>query len=165
VTIKTLGIDHVHFNVNRLKHCLDLLRQLFGPDITPTSFLQDLHTYNACVSFPGGPTQSFMDMFQAADDSSHVADHIRRHGQGVSHVAFRVDDIDSAAAHAIACGLRQTSSVGYRGMRQVQFDTYDVFGFQLEFVEYEPGYAADLEAVKARLRAGETVDGLRYVDL
>ena len=50
-------------------------------------------------------------------------------------------------------------------MRQVQYDTLDLLGFMLEFVSYDPGFREDLEAVKARLREGETVDGLHYVDL
>ena len=48
-------------------------------------------------------------------------------------------------------------------MKQVQFDTRAELGFLLEFVEYEPGFAEDLARIKERLRAGETVDGLRYV--
>lgn len=165
MAIKTLGIDHIHFNVIQLRRCLDLMEKLFGPDITPVAQVQPLHMFNACISFPGATTQPFMDVFQAANAASPVAEHIRRHGQGVSYVAFRVEDIDVACAHARACGLEEVSRAGYRGMKQAQFDTFDILGFQLEFVEYEPGHAADLAEVKGRLLAGETVDGLSYVDL
>ncbi len=164
MTIKTLGIDHIHFNVDQLGSYLQLMNRLFGPDISPVAHLETLRAFNACVAFPAATSQPFMDVFQAQDASSPVAKHIRKRGQGVSYVAFRVENIDSASAHARACGLTETSRVGYRGMKQVQFDTYDVLGFQLEFVEYEPGFAADLAQVKARLAAGETVDGLRYVE-
>ena len=50
-------------------------------------------------------------------------------------------------------------------MKQVQYDTMEEMGFNLEFVEYEPGFEQDLEKIKARLRAGETVDDLKYVEL
>lgn len=163
MTIKTFGIDHIHFNVTRLKRFLELMEQLFGPDITPVGHLQPLGIYNACVSFPGATAQSFMDVFQAANESSPVAEHIRQHGQGVSYVSFRVEDIEAAAAHAMNCGLREVSRYGYREMKQVQFDTFDDLGFMLEFVEYGPGYAEDLSRVKDRLKAGETVDGLSYL--
>lgn len=67
------------------------------------------------------------------------------------------------AQHALDCGLHEISQTGYRGMKQVQFDTSDELGFMLELVEYESGFEQDLAAVKERLSAGETVDGLRYM--
>jgi 4-hydroxyphenylpyruvate dioxygenase-like putative hemolysin len=164
MTIKTLGIDHIHFNVNRIKRFLELMEQLFGPDITPIAHFQPLEMLNACVTLPETTVQPVLDVFEAATDSSPVARHIRRYGQGVSVLAFRVEDLDAACAHAAKCGLREVSRIGYRGEKQAQFDTHDELGFMLEFVEHEPDFLEDLESVKARLRAGETVDGLRYVD-
>ncbi len=164
MTIKALGIDHIHFNVHRLKRFLEIMEQLFGPEITPIAQIETLAMYNACVTLPGATGQPFMDVFQPADDSSPIARHMAAHGQGVSIVSFRVEDIETACAHAKRCGLREVSRIGYRGEKQAQFDTYDDLGFMLEFVEYEPWFAEDLENVKARLRAGETVDGLRYVE-
>ncbi|MCG3170540.1 MAG: hypothetical protein CALGDGBN_02106 [Pseudomonadales bacterium] len=164
MTIRTFGIDHVHFNVLRIRRFLEIMEQLFGADITPISQLAQLGAYNACVHFPAeGMTPSFLDVFQPGGDSDQAAEHIRDHGQGISHVAFRVENIEDAAVHAANCGLRELSRLGYRGMKQVQFDTRAELGFLLEFVEYEPGFAEDLARVKERLRAGETVDGLRYV--
>lgn len=164
MTIKTLGIDHIHFNVHRIKRFLEIMEQLFGPDITPIALFQPLEMLNACVTLPDTSVAPFLDVFEAISDSSPVAKHIRRHGQGVSVIAFRVDDLEAACRHAAKCGLREASRIGYRGEKQAQFDTHEELGFMLEFVEYEPGFAEDLEEVKARLRAGETVDGLRYVD-
>lgn len=165
MTIKTLGIDHIHFNVLNLKRFREIMKQLFGPDITPIGYLKPHGMYNSCVSFADATAQTFLDVFQAASESSYVAEHIRQRGQGVSYVSFKVEGIEAAAAHAAKCGLTETSRIGYRGMKQVQFDTYDELGFQLEFVEYEPTFGEDLAKVKERLRAGETVDGLSYVEL
>lgn len=165
MTIKTSGIDHIHFNIRNIKRFLEIMQQLFGPDITPINQLQPLGFYNASVTFdPTNAAQAFLDVFQSATDDSFVANHIRNHGQGVSFVSFRVDDLEGAAAHAAKCGLREISRDGYRGMKQVQFDTMDELGFYLEFVSYEPGFHAELEEIKKRMRKGETVDGLSYVD-
>jgi 4-hydroxyphenylpyruvate dioxygenase-like putative hemolysin len=165
MTIKTYGIDHIHFNIRNIKRFLEIMQQLFGPNITPISNLQQFGFYNACVNFDSdNGAQAFMDVFQSAEEDSFVANHIRTHGQGVSFVSFRVDDLEGAAAHAAKCGLREISRDGYRGMKQVQFDTMEELGFYLEFVSYEPGFHAELEEIKKRLRKGETVDGLRYID-
>ena len=75
------------------------------------------------------------------------------------------DGFDQAAEHAKRCGLREISRDGYHGMKQVQFDTFEDLGFNLEFVEYAPHFHDELERIKAQCREGETVDGLRYVDL
>ena len=91
MTIRTFGIDHVHFNVLRIKRFLEIMERLFGADITPISQLVQLGAYNACVHFPAqGMTSSFLDVFQPGGDSDQVAEHIRDRGQGISHVAFRV---------------------------------------------------------------------------
>lgn len=165
MTIKTSGIDHIHFNVNHLNKFRDLMEKLFGADITPVAHLAPLAFYNSCISFPGSEQAPFMDVFQAADDSGPVARQIARHGQGVSVVAFRVEDIDQAAQHARSCGLREVSREGYRGMHQVQFDTHEALGFMLELVAYDANFEEQLDDIKAHLRNGETVDGLRYVEL
>lgn len=164
MTIKTHGIDHIHFNVRNLPRFREIMEQLFGPDITPIGHLQQFGFYNSCVSFPEGDSQSFLDVFQGERDDSFVSRHIRERGQGVSFVAFRVDDLEAAAAHAAKCGLREISRDGYRGMKQVQYDTMEELGFYLELVSYEPGFHAELEEIKKELRKGATVDGLSYVD-
>ena len=165
MTIKTSGIDHVHFNVHRLKRFREIMTQLFGAEMTPVGLLEPFGFYNSCVYFEGPDTKVFMDVFQPAEESSVVGQHLNDRGQGVSFVAFRVDDLEQAAQHASSCGLREVSRDGYRGMKQGQFDTFADLGFNLEFVEYEPHFHEELEKIKERCRRGETVDGLRYVDL
>lgn len=163
MAIKTLGIDHIHFNVFDLQRFRELMQKLFGAEMTPVGHLEPLGLFNSCVSFRDVARAPFMDVFQPANESSQIAEHLRRHGQGVSFVSFRVENIEAAAQHALDCGLHEISRTGYRGMKQVQFDTFDELGFMLELVEYEPGFEQDLAAVKERLNAGETVDGLRYM--
>jgi hypothetical protein len=51
--------------------------------------------------------------------------------------------------------------VGFAGVeKQVQYNTVELLGFNLEFVEHEPGYAAAIEDIQRRLAAGEPVDGI-----
>ena len=165
MTIRTSGIDHVHFDVADLPRFLELMQRLFGSETTPIAHLDPFGFYNACV-YPDAAdgARAFLDVFQPARASSPVARHLRERGPGVSFVAFRVDDLQAAAEHAARCGLREVSRSGYRGLRQVQYDTWQELGSQLELVAYDPSYEADLEDVKQRLRAGETVDGLRCGD-
>ena len=106
-----------------------------------------------------------MDRAQPASDTSEVAQFIEQKGPCVSYVSFRVDDIDAAAEHAAKCGLREISRFGFGSMKQVQFDTMDLLGFMLEFVEYAHDWDQQVAEIKRRLGEGETVNELRYVDL
>ena len=108
MTIRTFGIDHVHFNVRRIKRFLEIMERLFGADIKPISQLAQLGAYNASVHFPAkGMTPSFPDVFQPGGDSDQAPEHIRDHGQGMSHVVFRVENIEDTVLHAANCGLRR----------------------------------------------------------
>ena len=145
---------------------LGTLNQLFETDATPVGHLNPLGIYNSTVKLVGADAgQPFLDLFQSASDSSGVAKVIEARGPSVSFISFRVEDIEAAAEHATKCGLREVSRFGFRGMKQVQYDTLDALGFDLEFVEYETGFEGQLEEIKRRLRAGETVDGMKYVEL
>jgi hypothetical protein len=165
MAIRTSGIDHIHFNVRDLRKLLGIMNQLFDTDTTPISTLEPHGFYNATMTLAGADAgQPFLDLFQPASDDSEVGRILRDRGPGVSYISFRVEDLEMAAEHAAKCGLREVSRDGYRGMRQVQYDTVEQLGFQLEFVEYAPGFHEELEVIKRRMRAGETVDGLRYVE-
>lgn len=165
MTIKTSGVDHIHFNVRNMKRLNELMEQLFGADMTQVGLLEHLGMYNTTIFFPEGDTKAFLDVFQSADDNSSIAKHIDERGEGVSYVSFRVEGIEDAAEHAKKCGLKEVSRIGFRGLKQVQFDTYAEIGFDIEFVEYEPTFEEQVEEVRERCRNGETVDGLRYVEL
>lgn len=166
MAIRTSGIDHIHLNVRDLKRLLGVMNQLFDTDTTPVSTLEPFGFFNATMQLAGADAgQPFLDLFQPASDEGEVGQILRERGPGVSYIAFRVDDLEAAAAYAARCGLREVSRNGYRGMRQVQYHTIEELGFNLEFVEYAPGFHEELEGIKSRMRAGETVDGLKYVDL
>ncbi len=166
MAIKTSGIDHIHFNVRHMKRFLEIMGGLFDIDATKVGHLQPLDLYNSVVHLAGADAgQPFLDIFQPASETSPVARVINKRGEGVSFISFRVENIEAAAEHAAKCGLREISRIGFQGEKQVQFDTIDTLGFMLEFVEYEPDFDAQLVELKRRLTAGETVDGLRYVEL
>lgn len=166
MAIKVTGIDHVHFNTRDIRAFTALMRRLFDVSETPIGHLMPLELYNVTMTMnAAGNDQAFLDIFEPSGVKGTVGQEMLEAGEGVSYVSFRVVDIDAAAEHAKACGLKEISRDGFgEGMKQVQFDTLDVLGFRLEFVEYGPNWEAELEGVKEKLRAGETVGGLKYVD-
>jgi len=139
-----------------------LMKQLFEIDASRIGHIDSIAAHNAVVRVGSvGSGQPFLDVFEPADPRSPIARYMAKHGQGVSYISFRVDDIEAAAEHAARCGLREISRVGFPGVeKQVQFDTLELLGFNLEFVEHEAGYAAAIEEIQRRLAAGEPVEGI-----
>ncbi len=166
MAIKCAGIDHIHFNVPSLNKFKEIMGQLFDLDATKIGHMDAFGFYNSTMKIVGTDAgQPYLDVFQSARDDGEVANFVKAKGPCVSYISFRVENLDAAAEHAKKCGLKEISRAGYRGMKQVQFDTFDTLGFMLEFVEYEPSFWQELEGIKTRLNEGQTVDGLRYVEL
>lgn len=160
--IKTSGLDHVHVYVNDLTATLELLGRLFECDETLQSVVESIGSYNAQVRFPESTASPFLDMFEPMSADGAAARVIQRHGECVAMLSFRVDDLDTAVDHAVTCGLREISRVGFPGiMKQVQFHPADTAGFQLEFVQYEPDAHQRIAEIQERKRAGDPVPGLR----
>ncbi len=164
MAIKTHGIDHIHLNVRDMDQFRRLMKALFEIDASRFMHIDSIHAFNAVVRVaPADAGQPFLDVFEPARANSPVARHIETHGQGVSYISFRVDNIEEAAKHAAACGLREVSRVGFPGVeKQVQFDTKDLVGFNLEFVEWEPGHEQAIAEIQRRLAAGERVEGISF---
>jgi 4-hydroxyphenylpyruvate dioxygenase len=89
----------------------------------------------------------------ALDGDSPIADHVRRHGDGVRDVAFQVDDVDAAFASAVARGataVREPATVE-DDHGAVRLATIAAYGETLHtFVDrtgyrgpHRPGYTAE----------------------
>lgn len=162
MTIKTTGIDHIHVYLKNSAGMVELFRRLFGAEASIPSLVEVMGAVNTTVRFPaGGGHAPFLDVFEATELDGPVKEFLASEGQGVSIVAFRVEDIEAAAAHAGACGLRETSRLGFPGvMNQVQYDTADDYGFVLELTQYEPDAEEKIAEIQRRKAAGLPVEGL-----
>lgn len=69
---------------------------------------------------PVGETR--IELLESIDEGSAIARFIARHGPGIHHIAFAVDDFDTERAHMIASGLEPIGepSAGAGGKR-IQF--------------------------------------------
>jgi hypothetical protein len=165
MAIRTSGLDHIHINVRDLTGFMDLFDRLFEGAHTVHSEIESIEAFNATFRFSDATSSPFLDVFEAAGGQGPVARTVELRGEGVAILSFRVDDIDTAAAHAVDCGVREVSRIGFPGvMKQVQFHPADTFGFQLELVEYLPGYEEHIAEIQRKKAAGEAVEGLRVRD-
>ena len=164
MAIKTTGVDHIHVLVPSLDSFLELFDRLFESEHTMQSEVESVQDKGKLLA-PFSIAQcgvQFLDVFEPATEDGIVARELSRNGAGLSVLSFGVEDIEGSTAHAESCGLRVVSRLGFPGvMSQVQFHPADTFGFQLEFVEYEPGAEERIAEIQRRKAAGEPVEGLR----
>ncbi len=101
------GIDHLEWWVGNARSFAGFLASAYGFDIVahagPETGRRDRNSY-----LLGQGDIRFL-VTGALGPDSPVADHVRRHGDGVRDIAFLVDDVDAAYDAALlrgACGLR-----------------------------------------------------------
>ena len=95
------GVSHLGFAVRDLEEAIRLYRDVFGLELT--------HRWVAkadrmeAASFRAGDLE--IELMQPLDRDSPVGRFIDRRGEGVHHVAYRVDDVHAALRRAREAGL------------------------------------------------------------
>ncbi len=112
------GIDHIGIVVSDIEVALQMYAGPFGLKLArieevPSQGIRSFH-------LPVG--ESRLELLVPLDDSSPVARFLAKHGPGVHHVAYAVDDLDAARAEMVAAGLEPIGepSTGADGKR-IQF--------------------------------------------
>jgi methylmalonyl-CoA/ethylmalonyl-CoA epimerase len=95
-------LDHIGIAVADAAASLAFFRDALGLEVEPP---EDVAGQRVRVTFlPAG--QSSVELLEAEGDDSPVARYLAKHGPGMHHVAFRVDDIRAAIAELKARGVR-----------------------------------------------------------
>ena len=107
-------LDHIGIAVADVAASVAFFRDALGLEVDPP---EDVTGQHVRVTFlPAG--ESFVELLEPTTDASPVARFLAKHGPGMHHVAFRVDDIRSALAELKARGVRlidETPRAGAHG--------------------------------------------------
>lgn len=104
-----MKIDHVHFYVEDAKVWRDWFLNYLGFTVV-TSNISSLHT---CTEIVKSGDVCFL-MSSPLLSTSPVAEFLRQHPPGVADVAFAIEDVEAAIAHAQNHGATILQSVGER---------------------------------------------------
>jgi methylmalonyl-CoA/ethylmalonyl-CoA epimerase len=86
-----IRINHVAIVVEDIDNALDFWRDALGLDVT---HVEDVPDQESVVAFlPTG--ESEVELVKPTTDTSGVARYLRKHGPGVHHICFQVDDIET----------------------------------------------------------------------
>ena len=136
-------IDHIGVAVRDLDRYLDVFGNILGLEIHDFEEADPYEGLRIAFARVGETDFEFLQdrLPEAADkvmDQRDIARWIDRRGEGIHHVALRVDDIDAAIAEAKAKGLRvldETGRPGARGSRVAFLHPKSTGGVLVHFVE------------------------------
>jgi methylmalonyl-CoA/ethylmalonyl-CoA epimerase len=100
--MKARKLDHVGIAVESVDEALKLYSGLLGLELKGSEVVEEQKVRTAFL--PLGDTE--IELLEATDPESPIAKFIANKGQGVQHLAFRVDDLEAALAEAKAAGIR-----------------------------------------------------------
>lgn len=96
------SVDHIGIAVSNLDEALELYTDTFGLELQGTEVVEEQKVKVAFL--PIGDTE--IELLESTDPEGPIAKFIEKRGQGIQHIALRVDDIDAALDRMRAKGIR-----------------------------------------------------------
>jgi len=100
--MKILKIDHLGIAVNSIDEGKKIWTDVLGLDFEGTETVEEQKVTTAFL--PVG--ESEVELLESTAPDGPIAKYLEKKGQGIQHVAFRVDDIEGALEELKAAGVR-----------------------------------------------------------
>ncbi len=130
-----MDIDHIAIAVSSMHEALGTFERLYG--LKPEHSEDIASDKVAEAMLPIG--NSYLQLLQPTDPESTVAKFIEKRGQGLHHIAIRVDDIEATLAHLKREGAELLDSeprIGGGGHRVAFVHPETTNGILIELVEH-----------------------------
>ena len=95
-------VDHIGIAVSNLDEAIKLYSDVLGLELHGTEVVEEQKVKVAFL--PVGDTE--VELLESTSPDGPIAKFIEAKGQGIQHIAFRVDDIEAALAEMKEKGLR-----------------------------------------------------------
>lgn len=100
--MKILKIDHIGVAVNAIDESKNFWSDILGLDITGTETVEEQRVTTAFL--PVGDSE--VELLESTSPDGPVAKYIEKKGQGIQHIAFRVENIDACLAELKEKGIK-----------------------------------------------------------
>lgn len=100
--MKVLKVDHIGIAINSIDEVKQLYHDLLGLDHAGSETVEEQKVTTAF--FPVGDTE--VELLESTAPDGPVAKFIEKKGQGVHHIAFRVDNVAQALAELKEKGIK-----------------------------------------------------------
>jgi methylmalonyl-CoA/ethylmalonyl-CoA epimerase len=100
--MKTLKVDHIGIAVKNLDETLEFYTDVLGLEVMGTEVVEEQKVKVAFL--PVGDTE--VELLESTDPEGPIARFIEKNGEGVQHIAFKVENIEEAIEAMKAKGMR-----------------------------------------------------------
>ena len=134
MTSQLTEIDHVAIAVNDLDAAIAWYEAVFGAEVVHREIVESDGVDEALVKV----AESYIQLLTPTRDDSPVAKYLAKNGEGLHHIAYRVDDCARALEAVKASGARvidEAPRPGSRGTTVAFVHPRSSFGTLIELVE------------------------------
>lgn len=136
-------IDHVGIACYDLEEKISLYEATFGLRLVTREAHEEQGVYEAMLEVADAPTgASYVQLLQPVHADTPVGRFLGRHGEGVHHIGYGVDDVAAALEAVGGSGVRpldQRPRHGSMGSSVAFLHPKDVGGVLTELVQAPPG--------------------------
>lgn len=100
--MKVLKVDHIGVAVKSLDETLKFYQEMLGLELQGTEVVEEQKVKVAFL--PVGDTE--VELLESTDPEGPIAKFIEKKGEGIQHVAFRVENIEEAIAELMGKGVK-----------------------------------------------------------
>ena len=109
--MKVLKIDHLGIAVNSIEEAKKLFQDTLGLTFEGTETVEEQKVTTAF--FPVGDSE--VELLESTAPDGPIAKYLEKRGEGIQHIAFRVEDIEEALAELKEKGIRLIDEKPRRG--------------------------------------------------
>lgn len=109
--MKVLKIDHLGIAVKSIEEAKKLFHDILGLEFEGTETVQEQKVTTAF--FPVGDSE--VELLESTDPDGPIAKYLEKRGEGIQHIAFRVDNLEEALARLKDKGIRLIDEKPRRG--------------------------------------------------
>ena len=127
-------IDHVAIAVQDLEAAVDYYQRAFGATVDHREIVESDGVEEALLKV----AESYIQLLTPTSEDSPVAKAIEKRGEGLHHIAYRVDDCAEALKSMVAAGatpIDQAPRPGSRGTTVAFIHPKGSFGTLIELVQ------------------------------
>ena len=129
-------IDHIGIAVKNLKETLEFYEEVLGIKSVGTEVVEEQKVRVAFL--PTGDTE--IELLESTEEDGPIAKFIEKRGEGIQHIAYRVDNIEKSIEELKEKGLRMIDEkprYGAGGARIAFLHPKSTFGVLIELCERE----------------------------
>ena len=128
------GIDHIGIAVNDLDEAISNYTDILGLESKKTEAIEEQKIISATILVGGVK----IELLQPTHPDSPIGKFIEKRGEGMHHIAFRVENIDESLKQLSAKGVNlidKKARIGVGGTRIAFIHPKDMKGVLIELVE------------------------------